>query len=154
MSDLRLSLLEGEEDADGMLVELRVRSGQRDRVLFHDQTLRRTECGIRHLYLLVFTLGLQLPDLAGILALFHASDQHARISDRKLFREQLHAACARGCSTMNGWDLFTWFNCLLLAGAAIAIFGLFLKDAKGILMGQRSDADAEQTPPRPDADRS
>jgi len=53
---------------------------------------------------------------------------------------------------MNGWDLFTWFNCVVLAGAAIAIFGLFLKDAKGILMGQRSDADAGQADSRPDAD--
>ena len=53
---------------------------------------------------------------------------------------------------MNGWDLFTWFNCVVLAGAAIVIFGLFLKDAKGILTGHRSDADAGQTTPRPDAD--
>jgi len=43
---------------------------------------------------------------------------------------------------MNGWDLFTWFNCAILAGAAITIFGLFLKDAKGIFTGHRSDADA------------
>ena len=53
---------------------------------------------------------------------------------------------------MNGWDLFTWFNCVILAGAAIAIFGLFLKDAKGIFTGHRSDADAGQAAPRPDAD--
>ena len=54
---------------------------------------------------------------------------------------------------MNGWDLFTWFNCVVLAGAAIAIFCFFLKDAKGILMGDRSDADAGQNDARPDADR-
>ena len=53
---------------------------------------------------------------------------------------------------MNGWDLFTWFNCVILAGAAIGIFSFFLKDAKGILTGHRSDADAGQADPRPDAD--
>ncbi len=53
---------------------------------------------------------------------------------------------------MNGWDLFTWFNCVVLAGVAIAIFGFFLKDAKGILMGHRSDADAGQTDKRSNAD--
>jgi hypothetical protein len=51
---------------------------------------------------------------------------------------------------MNGWDLFTWLNCVILAGAAIGIFGFFLKDAKGILTGHGSDAD--QTDARPDAD--
>jgi hypothetical protein len=53
---------------------------------------------------------------------------------------------------VNGWDLFTYFNCVILAGAAITIFAFFLKDAKGIFTGHRSDADAGQTPPRPDAD--
>ena len=53
---------------------------------------------------------------------------------------------------MNGWDLFTWFNCVILAGAAIIIFSLFLKDAKGILRGHRSDADAGQTDARPGLD--
>ena len=48
---------------------------------------------------------------------------------------------------MNGWDLFTWFNCVMLATAAFAIFCFFLKDAKGMLTGNRSDADA-----RTDAD--
>ena len=43
---------------------------------------------------------------------------------------------------MNGWDLFTWINCVILAGAAIVIFGFFLKDSKGILGGDRSDAGA------------
>ncbi len=38
---------------------------------------------------------------------------------------------------MNGWDLFTWLNCAALAGAAIVIFALFLKDAKGILTARR-----------------
>ncbi len=54
---------------------------------------------------------------------------------------------------MNGWDLFTWFNCVVLAGVAIAIFVFFLKDARGILMGHRSDADAGQTTPPLDADQ-
>ncbi len=45
---------------------------------------------------------------------------------------------------MNGWDLFTWLNCAALAGAAIVIFALFLKDAKGILTAGRIDtADAQ-----------
>ena len=42
---------------------------------------------------------------------------------------------------MNGWDLFTWFNCAVLAGTAIVIFGYFLKDARGILTGDRTDLD-------------
>jgi hypothetical protein len=54
---------------------------------------------------------------------------------------------------MNGWDLFTWFNCVVLAGVAIIIFGFFLKDAKGILVGDRSDTDAGQTAPQPNTDQ-
>jgi len=42
---------------------------------------------------------------------------------------------------MNGWDLFTWFNCAVLAGTAIVIFGFFLKEARGILAGNRIDVD-------------
>ena len=53
---------------------------------------------------------------------------------------------------MNGWDLFTWFNCVVLAGVAIAIFVFFLKDARGILTGHRSDADAGQTDKRSNTD--
>jgi len=41
---------------------------------------------------------------------------------------------------MNGWDLFTWFNCVLLAGAAVVIFSFFCKDAGGILKGHREDS--------------
>ena len=55
---------------------------------------------------------------------------------------------------MNGWDVFTWFNCAVLAGAAIAIFALFLKDARGILTGDRSDSDAGQTATRAETDRT
>jgi hypothetical protein len=51
---------------------------------------------------------------------------------------------------MNGWDLFTWINCVILAGVAIVIFGFFLKDSKGILGGDRSGADA---PSGGDSDR-
>ena len=44
---------------------------------------------------------------------------------------------------MNGWDLFTWLNCALLAGSAIVIFGFFCRDAGGILKGQREDPNGE-----------
>jgi hypothetical protein len=53
---------------------------------------------------------------------------------------------------MNGWDFFTWLNCVFLAVAAITIFGFFLKDARGILTGERSDLDGEQTEAQPEAD--
>ncbi len=45
---------------------------------------------------------------------------------------------------MNGWDLFTWFNSALLAGAAVIIFVLFLRDARGILSGKRREDDSGQ----------
>jgi len=53
---------------------------------------------------------------------------------------------------MNGWDLFTWINCVILAGSAIIIFFLFLRDSKGILGGGRSDAGAQSggDPDRPE----
>jgi len=53
---------------------------------------------------------------------------------------------------MNGWDLFTWLNAAVLGGAAVVIFGFFLRDAKGILIGQRCEDDSEQTRTQPDAD--
>jgi hypothetical protein len=53
---------------------------------------------------------------------------------------------------MNGWDLFTWFNCVVLTTAAITIFGFFLKDAKGILTGERTDVESGQAKAQPDAD--
>ncbi len=34
---------------------------------------------------------------------------------------------------MNGWDLFTYFCCVLLAGSAVAIFVLFLRDARELI---------------------
>ena len=34
---------------------------------------------------------------------------------------------------MNGWEIFTWFSAVALAGSAVVIFCLFLRDARGIL---------------------
>lgn len=45
---------------------------------------------------------------------------------------------------MNGWDLFTWFNSALLAGVAVVIFVLFLKDARGILSGKGREGESGQ----------
>ncbi len=42
---------------------------------------------------------------------------------------------------MNGWDFFTYFSSGLLAVSALWIFALFLRDAKGVLQGNRSDED-------------
>jgi hypothetical protein len=53
---------------------------------------------------------------------------------------------------MNGWDLFTWFNSALLAGAAVVIFLFFLKDAGGILSGQGREGDSTQDDAQPDVD--
>ncbi len=53
---------------------------------------------------------------------------------------------------MNGWDLFTWFNSVLLAGAAVVIFLLFLRDAGGILSGQGWERDSGQADAQPGAD--
>lgn len=53
---------------------------------------------------------------------------------------------------MNGWDFFTWLNAVVLAGAALVIFGFFLRDAKGILIGQRGEDDGEEMEAQPDAD--
>ena len=40
---------------------------------------------------------------------------------------------------MNGWDLFTWFSALALGLSAIVIFGFFLRDAGGVIRGNRDD---------------
>jgi hypothetical protein len=53
---------------------------------------------------------------------------------------------------MNGWDLFTWFNSALLAGSAVVIFVLFLRDAGGILTGEGREDDSEQMAAQPDVD--
>jgi len=34
---------------------------------------------------------------------------------------------------MNGWDVFTWFNAVVLVVATILIFLFFLRDAAGVL---------------------
>ncbi len=36
---------------------------------------------------------------------------------------------------MNAWDLFTWFNAVVLVVATSLIFVFFLRDARGILGG-------------------
>lgn len=42
---------------------------------------------------------------------------------------------------MNGWDLFTYISAVLLAGSAVTIFIFFMKDARKIFRGDRSDPD-------------
>lgn len=56
---------------------------------------------------------------------------------------------------MNGWDLFTWLNCVVLAGAALIIFCFFLRDVGGILAGQRGgdERDIGATEPARERDR-
>jgi hypothetical protein len=36
---------------------------------------------------------------------------------------------------VNGWDIFTYFCCVLLAGSAVAIFVFFLRDARELISG-------------------
>ena len=43
---------------------------------------------------------------------------------------------------MNGWDVFTWISAAALAGSAIAIFALFVRDAGAIL--RRTQQDGEE----------
>ncbi len=38
---------------------------------------------------------------------------------------------------MNGWDIFTYVSCALLAGSALVIFAFFLRDAGDIIRGSR-----------------
>ena len=40
---------------------------------------------------------------------------------------------------MNGWDLFTYFMCGVLAVSAIVIFVLFLRDARSIIEGSAAE---------------
>ena len=44
---------------------------------------------------------------------------------------------------MNGWDIFTWFACAVLAGSALVIFAFFWRDIGDVLRGQRHDTDEE-----------
>ena len=36
---------------------------------------------------------------------------------------------------MSAWDLFTWFNAVVLIAATSLIFLFFLRDARGVLKG-------------------
>lgn len=45
---------------------------------------------------------------------------------------------------MNGWDLFTYLMCALLASSAIVIFILFLRDARSIIEGSAAQEDEEE----------
>ena len=45
---------------------------------------------------------------------------------------------------MNGWDLFTWINAIVLLVSSIVIFIFFLRDARELLQGERED-DKEDT---------
>ena len=40
---------------------------------------------------------------------------------------------------MNGWDLFTWINAIVLLVSSIVIFIFFLRDARELLQGERQD---------------
>ncbi|HXV36263.1 MAG TPA: hypothetical protein VEC18_03895 [Myxococcota bacterium] len=55
---------------------------------------------------------------------------------------------------MNGWDLFTWLNCVVLAGAALIIFCFFLRDVGGILAGQRRNDERDEEAAQPDRERA
>ena len=44
---------------------------------------------------------------------------------------------------MNGWDLFTYLMCVVLAVSAIVIFALFLRDARSIIDGSAAQDDDE-----------
>jgi hypothetical protein len=45
---------------------------------------------------------------------------------------------------MNGWDLLTWVSSAALGLSAIAIFGFFLRDARGIIGGGERRSDDEE----------
>jgi hypothetical protein len=40
---------------------------------------------------------------------------------------------------MNGWDLFTWINAIVLLVSSIVIFIFFLRGARELLQGERKD---------------
>ncbi len=42
---------------------------------------------------------------------------------------------------MNGWDLFTYLMCAVLAVSSVVIFVLFLKDAGEIIRGESQEED-------------
>ena len=48
---------------------------------------------------------------------------------------------------MNPWDVLTWILSAALAGSAVLIFSLFLRDARGVLQRDASPPDDESEPP-------
>ena len=40
---------------------------------------------------------------------------------------------------MNGWDLFTWINAVVLVVSSVVIFIYFLRDAGELLQDERKD---------------
>ena len=47
---------------------------------------------------------------------------------------------------MNGWEIFTWISAIALAGSAVVIFGLFLRDARAILDRDLHHSDEDEAP--------
>lgn len=47
---------------------------------------------------------------------------------------------------MNWWDFFTWVSSIALAVSALAIFALFLRDARGILERDLHHSGEDSTP--------
>ena len=45
---------------------------------------------------------------------------------------------------MNPWDLFTWIAAALLAVSAITIFAFFVKDARKMFQGERTDRSEDE----------
>jgi len=45
---------------------------------------------------------------------------------------------------MNGWDIFTYLMSATLAVSAIAIFAFFLRDARTIMQGGRSEKEPDE----------
>lgn len=38
---------------------------------------------------------------------------------------------------MNGWDLFTWINVVVLGLGSLVVFAFFLRDIRGVLRGMQ-----------------
>jgi len=45
---------------------------------------------------------------------------------------------------MNGWDIFTYFSCVVLVVSAVGIFVFFLRDAGDIIHGIQRREEPEQ----------
>ena len=48
---------------------------------------------------------------------------------------------------MSIWDILTAIMVVTLAGSAVAIFVLFMKDIRGVLEGSRKETDRSESPP-------